>query len=57
MHGQKLLKKNKINNEIGALTIRTIASKNNSNVSFPDEKSLTENIVLDLNYSVLMPVK
>ena len=53
----KVIEKNKINNEIGALTIRTIASKNNSNVSFPDEKSLTENIVLDLNYSVLMPVK
>ena len=47
----------KICNDVGALTIRTIASKNNSSVSFPDEKSLTENIVLDLNYSVLIPVK
>ena len=53
----KVIEKNKISNDIGALTIRTIASKNNSSVSFPDEKSLTENIVLDLNYSVLMPVK
>ena len=53
----KILEKNKISDDIGALTIRTIASKNDSSVSFPDEKSLTENIVLDLNYSVLMPVK
>jgi 2-methylfumaryl-CoA hydratase len=53
----KIIEKNKISNDIGALKIRTIASKNNSSVSFPDEKSLTENIVLDLNYSVLMPVK
>ena len=37
--------------------MRTIASKNNSNVSFPDEKNLTENIVLDLKYSVLIPKK
>ena len=53
----KVIEKNKINEDIGALTMRTIASKNNSNVSFPDEKNLTENIVLDLKYSVLIPKK
>ncbi len=53
----KVIEKNKINENIGALTMRTIASKNNSNVSFPDEKNLTENIVLDLKYSVLIPKK
>ena len=53
----KVIEKNKINEDIGALTMRTIASKNNFNVSFPDEKNLTENIVLDLRYSVLIPKK
>ena len=53
----KVIEKNKINEDIGALTMRTIASKNNSDVSFPDEKNLTENIVLDLKYSVLIPKK
>ena len=53
----KVIEKNKIGNEIGALTIRTLASKNSSHVSFPDERGLTENIVLDLNYSVLIPIR
>ena len=53
----KVLEKEKINDKIGALKIRTLASKNNSNMNFPDSKDLTENIVLDLVYSVLMPVK
>ena len=36
--------------------IRTLASKNNSEMSFPEEKNLPENIVLDLKYSVLIPI-
>ena len=35
--------------------VRTLASKNNSEMSFPEEKTLPENIVLDLEYSVLIP--
>ena len=52
----KIIEKNKINKNIGALTLRTIASKNNQDLCFPDEKNLLENIVLDLNYSVLIPI-
>ena len=51
----KIIEKNKINKNIGALTLRTIASKNNQDLCFPDE-NLLENIVLDLNYSVLIPI-
>ncbi len=54
--GKKIIEKNKINKNIGALTLRTIASKNNQDLCFPDEKNLLENIVLDLNYSVLIPI-
>ena len=53
----KILGKEKINDKIGCLMIRTIASKNNSEMSFPDKNQLSENIVLDLEYSVLMPIK
>ena len=53
----KILEKEKINDKVGALKIRTLASKNNSNMNFPDSKELTENIVLDLVYSVLMPIR
>ena len=52
----KILEKEKINDKVGSLKIRTLASKNNSNMNFPDSKELTENIVLDLVYSVLMPI-
>ena len=37
--------------------VRTIASKNDSKINFPDKDKLTENMVLDLEYSVLIPVK
>ena len=49
--------KNKINESLGTLLIRTIASKNDSKINFPDKDNLTENMVLDLEYSVLIPVK
>ena len=53
----KILEKEKINDKVGSLKIRTLASKNNSNMNFPDSKKLTENIVLDLVYSVIIPVR
>ena len=53
----KITEKNKLNEKVGALSVRTIASKNNNKVIFPDEKNLTDNIVLDLKYSVLIPIK
>ena len=53
----KILEKEIIHKNVGAMMIRTIASKNNSNMNFPDKKNLTENIVLDLEYSVLIPIK
>ena len=37
------------------MMIRTLASKNNSDMTFPDKNNLTDNIVLDLEYSVLIP--
>ena len=53
----KVLNKNKLNEKLGTLLIRTIASKNDSNISFPEKDKLTENMVLDLEYSVLIPIK
>ena len=53
----KILEKEIINKNVGAMMIRTLASKNDSNMNFPDKKNLTENIVLDLEYSVLIPIK
>ena len=53
----QILKKNKINESLGALLIMTIASKNDSNMNFPEKYKLLENMVLDLEYSVLIPVK
>ena len=52
----KVLEKKELDKEIGALKIRTLASKNNSKIIFPDEK-LPENIVLDIIYSILIPIK
>ncbi len=52
----KILKKERINENIGAMMIRTIASKNNSEMCFPDKGNLSDNIVLDLEYSVLIPI-
>ena len=49
--------KKKIDDNLGTLLIRTIASKNDSKINFPDKDNLTENMVLDLEYSVLIPVK
>ncbi len=53
----KILEKEIINKNVGAMMIRTLASKNDSKMNFPDKKNLTENIVLDLEYSVLIPIK
>jgi len=53
----KILEKEIIHKNVGAMMIRTIASKNNSNMNFPDKKNLPDNIVLDLEYSVLIPIK
>ncbi len=53
----KILKKEIIHKSVGAMMIRTLASKNNSKMNFPDKKNLPDNIVLDLEYSVLIPIK
>ena len=47
----------KINDNFGSLYLRTLASKNNSSMSFPEKTDLTDNIVLDLEYSTLIPIK
>ena len=52
----KVLEKKELDKEIGTLKIRTLASKNNSKIIFPDEK-LPDNIVLDIIYSILIPIK
>ena len=52
----KVLEKKVINENIGTLKIRTLASKNNSKMIFPDEK-LPDNIVLDIVYSIIIPKK
>ena len=36
--------------------IRTLASKNDSKMIFPEKENLSDNIVLDLEYSVLIPI-
>ncbi len=53
----KILNKEKIKSGVGSMMIRTLASKNNSEMRFPDKNDLSENIVLDLEYSVLIPIK
>ncbi len=53
----KIIKKSSINENIGSLKVRTLASKNDDNMNFPDEKDFPKNIVLDLNYSILIPKK
>ena len=53
----KILEKEIIHENVGAMMIRTLASKNDSKMNFPDKKNLTDNIVLDLEYSVLIPIK
>ena len=52
----KVLDKEIISKNIGSLKIQTLASKNDSNMFFPEEK-LPENIVLDIIYSILIPIK
>ena len=52
----KVLDKEIISENIGSLKIQTLASKNDSNMFFPEEK-LPENIVLDIIYSILIPIK
>jgi hypothetical protein len=41
---------------VGGLRIRTLVSKNNSDAIFPKD-NFPENIVLDLDYTVLVPTK
>ena len=53
----KILAKEKINDKFGSLYLRTLASKNNSSMSFPEKNSLSKNIVLDLEYSTLIPIR
>ena len=53
----KILEKEIIHKNVGSMMIRTLASKNDSKMNFPDKKNLTDNIVLDLEYSVLIPIK
>ncbi len=52
----KILSKEQINDKIGAMMIRTLASKNDSKMIFPEKENLSDNIVLDLEYSVLIPI-
>ena len=52
----KILEKEKLNEKVGSIKIRTLASKNNSDMIFPEEK-LPENIVLDIIYSIMIPIK
>ena len=52
----KIIDKERINNDIGSMMIRTIASKNSSEMTFPEKDNLSKNIVLDLVYSVLIPI-
>ena len=53
----QILEKEKINDTVGTLLIRTLASKNSSQMKFPKNDELDKNIVLDLIYSVLIPIK
>ena len=52
----KILSKEQINDKIGAMMVRTLASKNDSKMIFPEKDNLSDNIVLDLEYSVLIPI-
>ncbi len=52
----KILSKEQIDDKIGSMMIRTLASKNDSKMKFPDKDKLSDNIVLDLEYSVLIPI-
>ena len=53
----KVIDKEEFNTKTGILKIRTLASKNNSKMIFPSSDQLSENIVLDLSYSVFIPRK
>ncbi len=52
----KVLEKEKLSNKIGVIKVRTLASKNNDEMIFP-KADLPDNIVLDLVYSILIPIK
>jgi len=52
----KIQEKEKLSDNIGSLNLRTIASKNSSEMIFPEKNNLSENIVLDIEYSVLIPI-
>ena len=52
----KIQEKEKISDNIGSLNLRTIASKNSSEMIFPEKNNLSENIVLDIEYSALIPI-
>lgn len=51
----KVIDKEEFNSGTGILKLRTLASKNNSEMIFPEHEKLPENIVLDLEYSVFIP--
>lgn len=51
----KIIDKEEFNSRTGILKLRTLASKNNSEMIFPEHEKLPENIVLDLEYSVFIP--
>ena len=51
----KIIEKEDFNPTVGIMRVRTLASKNNHNLVFPNDNNLPENIVLDLNYSVFIP--
>ncbi|MAZ07416.1 MAG: hypothetical protein CMM99_02985 [Rickettsiales bacterium] len=54
--GSKIQGKEILNQNLGTLSIRTLASKNESKINFSKTDKLDDNVVLDLEYSVLMPI-
>ena len=52
----KIQSKENLNESLGTLSVRTLASKNESKINFSKTDKLDDNIVLDLEYSVLMPI-
>lgn len=52
----KILEKNKLNDSLGILKVRTIASKNDTKMIFPDDQ-LPPNVVLDIVYSIMIAIK
>ena len=53
----EILEKHDLDQGLGALRIRTLASKDNAEETFPQGRDLPPHIVLDLDYTVLIPRK